>query len=764
MTEYLFARQSDVDASSAIAAQTAAEAAQAAAESAAADAAADAVSTAADVVTTAANAAATAADALATAADVVSTNADVVSTNADVVTTGNNVTAAEAAQVGAEDALTAALAASENPALIYEFDSGTTTGNASGEVRFDNADISAGSNMFLHQTDLRGNDQSGFIEQFDDANTTIRGLLYVTEVSTGLQCTLSITGALTDNGTDYTIPYSFIDGATAFTDGNGLHILFVPSRDFELASDTTPQLAGDLDVNGQEILSVSGTDIGLHTDNDLVITLGDAAGSNKISIADSGDVEVASINSDGDLSVTDITASAIGGTDITASGTLQGLDLTITGGTDGIDINPGSDTDTDLITVGVTGAPSFAWDESEGSFDINNADLTIGSDFFFNATDGRFAIGIEEYALTIAAGSVPFRFAVHSDDGEATGEFHAHATGAGILSGPVIFGARSDGSVGSEDIVADTDYLFSIAALGYDGTDYAQGARIDFKVDGTPGAGDMPTRIDFLTSPEGSETPAIGFSLLPTGNLDIAASKDLSFNGDAILSDAAGTMTLSNIDALDATTKATIEAAIDTLANLTSVQGLTISLADAGADAFLGWNDGNSQYENLSAAEAVAIIAADAAEVNTGTSTALAITPDALAGSNYGTAIIPILVFDGATTVTTGNAAGDVFWTVPSILNGWDVVDVQASVFDLNSASAGVTTVVLHNVTSAADITSTGVTIDYDENFAADATIDTNEDDLTTGDIWRIDVDTVPSDTSGADPLGLLVNVYVRLP
>lgn len=44
-------------------------------------------------------------------------------------------------------------------------------------------------------------------------------------------------------------------------------------------------------------------------------------------------------------------------------------------------------------------------------------------------------------------------------------------------------------------------------------------------------------------------------------------------------SDSSGTLTLQNIDALGATTESTIEAAIDTLANLTSVQGHTLTLA-----------------------------------------------------------------------------------------------------------------------------------------------------------------------------------------
>lgn len=63
-----------------------------------------------------------------------------------------------------------------------------------------------------------------------------------------------------------------------------------------------------------------------------------------------------------------------------------------------------------------------------------------------------------------------------------------------------------------------------------------------------------------------------------TDSLVIAASGSLDFGAVTILSDSAGTMTLSNVDALDATTEATIEAAIDTLGAL-SLTG-TLSMAD----------------------------------------------------------------------------------------------------------------------------------------------------------------------------------------
>tara|TARA_R100001163_G_scaffold65306_1_gene62032 strand:- start:137 stop:1765 length:1629 start_codon:yes stop_codon:yes gene_type:complete len=55
-----------------------------------------------------------------------------------------------------------------------------------------------------------------------------------------------------------------------------------------------------------------------------------------------------------------------------------------------------------------------------------------------------------------------------------------------------------------------------------------------------------------------------GIRIKASGELEIGS-------GNAILSDSGGTTTLSNIDAIDATTESTIESAIDTLSNLTTV-------------------------------------------------------------------------------------------------------------------------------------------------------------------------------------------------
>nr|AKH46386.1 hypothetical protein [uncultured marine virus] len=57
-------------------------------------------------------------------------------------------------------------------------------------------------------------------------------------------------------------------------------------------------------------------------------------------------------------------------------------------------------------------------------------------------------------------------------------------------------------------------------------------------------------------------------------NLNLVTAKNFQIAGATVLADAAGTTTLSNIDAIDATTETTLEAAIDSLTNLVATGAL----------------------------------------------------------------------------------------------------------------------------------------------------------------------------------------------
>lgn len=288
---------------------------------------------------------------------------------------------------------------------------------------------------------------------------------------------------------------------------------------------------------------------------------------------------------------------------------------------------------------------------------------------------------------------------------------------------------------------------------------------------------------------------------VPTGtvHLNMAASSQLQVNGTAILSDSAGTMTLSNVDALDATTETTIESAIDTLSNLTTVgtissgtwEATTIAV-DQGGTGQTTYTDGqlligNSTGNTLAKATltegegiditngsgTITILAEDAsttnkgvselattAEIDTGTDTARTITPDALAGSYAGTKAVVVQVVEDATDTATGDGKGHMF--IPTSVGGMDLVGVHAYVE--TAGTTNTTDIQIHNETQAADMLSTKITIDSTETSSRTAAtapvIDTANDDVAAGDKIRFDIDAVS--TTAAK--GLWVEMEFRLP
>lgn len=92
---------------------------------------------------------------------------------------------------------------------------------------------------------------------------------------------------------------------------------------------------------------------------------------------------------------------------------------------------------------------------------------------------------------------------------------HRHST----TLAPVLVSARSHSDTSGHAIVQDGDQLFRLVAVGWDGVDYARGAEIVARVDGTPGSNDMPTAWDFKVSPDGSQTPVTAMTINPNGTV-----------------------------------------------------------------------------------------------------------------------------------------------------------------------------------------------------------------------------------------------------
>ena len=124
------------------------------------------------------------------------------------------------------------------------------------------------------------------------------------------------------------------------------------------------------------------------------------------------------------------------------------------------------------------------------------------------------------------------------------------------------------------------------------------------------------------------------------------------------------------------------------------------------------------------------------------------------------TKYLQFTVVDFTTDVSTGD--GKFYFHVPPELDGMNLTYVHAEVITAGTTST--TDIQIHNVTQAADMLTTKLTVDSGETgsdtAATPAVIDTANDDIATNDVLRGDVDAV----STTAPKGLLVTLGVELP
>ena len=140
---------------------------------------------------------------------------------------------------------------------------------------------------------------------------------------------------------------------------------------------------------------------------------------------------------------------------------------------------------------------------------------------------------------------------------------------------------------------------------------------------------------------------------------------------------------------------------------------------------------------------------ATAAETTTGTDAARVVTPDGLAGSDYGKRIVELKLTDEATALTTGD--GKLIFVIPAELNGYNLVGAHA--FVTTVSSSGTPTYMIRNVTDSQDMLSTAITIDASEftsyTAATAPVINATYDDVATGDRIAIDKDVAGTGEKG---------------
>ena len=130
---------------------------------------------------------------------------------------------------------------------------------------------------------------------------------------------------------------------------------------------------------------------------------------------------------------------------------------------------------------------------------------------------GLYANSNNNYIVAVNAGLKVAEIGSYVDSGQH-GNLVLHGNSATNYGGVLTY-RTSRGTNAAPTIVVNGDDLGVIEFAGYDGASYQYTGLITCTVDGTPGAGDMPTSLNFHTTLNGTVTRALGMKLDNAGNL-----------------------------------------------------------------------------------------------------------------------------------------------------------------------------------------------------------------------------------------------------
>jgi hypothetical protein len=172
-------------------------------------------------------------------------------------------------------------------------DTTTDTDQGAGKVWLNHATVASATVLYMDDVDSNAADANAYVDTWDDSTNTVQGTIIVTKsTDTSVWAIFSVTGTVTSASTYSKVGVTYVSGNGSFTDADAVSVQFIRAGDVggggsmsNVVEDLTPQLGGDLDLNGNQITSPDGTDLIDITDGAIDLQTNSAT---RIDLSDSG--------------------------------------------------------------------------------------------------------------------------------------------------------------------------------------------------------------------------------------------------------------------------------------------------------------------------------------------------------------------------------------------------------------------------------------------------------------------------------------------
>lgn len=207
----------------------------------------------------------------------------------------------------------------------------------------------------------------------------------------------------------------------------------------------------------------------------------------------------------------------------------------------------------------------------------------VAGDLLFGTKDGNTTSVLERMRIS-SAGYVGI------GTNAPMGKFHVVTDGNGFIiqriAGPPSLQMQTAmGTSTSPLVVYEGNITGTILGNGYDGSEYYATGRVQFEVDGTAGTNDMPGRLTFYTTPDGSITSAERMRITNAGKVGIGTTAPDNFLHIKYASSGGSTYQAKGL-----TIEGDTRASIQLLSNNTSDQYLMFGKASLANRAWVGYD------------------------------------------------------------------------------------------------------------------------------------------------------------------------------